>query len=213
MGWHWKNFAIRLTLEEGVIQWMQVLFLVMTAFYCFRIVRSYGTIYQERIIRDIFFLCLIVTLAVAGEEISWGQRLLGLETPELLKRINIQQEITVHNLVIFQRFRHWLLLLFGLTGLALICPGIRRYRWTVRFAFLSPPVFFTAAISLVLISGLGVEVAYLSQWLHPGQVTDDFRFWAGRFSEIGELGVAITAFSYAADKVNSLRLRIPQGLE
>jgi len=34
----------------------------------------------------------------AGEEISWGQRYLGLATPAELKRIDAQQEFNVHNL-------------------------------------------------------------------------------------------------------------------
>ena len=39
-------------------------------------------------------LCILVSL----EEISWGQRVLGLETPELLTRINTQNELNLHNL-------------------------------------------------------------------------------------------------------------------
>lgn len=38
----------------------------------------------------------------AGEEISWGQRLLGIETPEIVKEINVQDELTIHNLNVFQ---------------------------------------------------------------------------------------------------------------
>jgi len=34
----------------------------------------------------------------AGEEISWGQRMFSLATPESLKAINKQDEITLHNI-------------------------------------------------------------------------------------------------------------------
>lgn len=34
----------------------------------------------------------------AGEEISWGQRLLGVETPEALRKVNTQDETTLHNI-------------------------------------------------------------------------------------------------------------------
>jgi len=37
----------------------------------------------------------------AGEEISWGQRIFNIETPELLKEINVQREINLHNIRIF----------------------------------------------------------------------------------------------------------------
>jgi hypothetical protein len=35
---------------------------------------------------------------VALEEISWGQRIIGFETPETLVRINTQDEFNVHNI-------------------------------------------------------------------------------------------------------------------
>lgn len=34
----------------------------------------------------------------AGEEISWGQRIFNIQTPEALSEVNEQNEITVHNL-------------------------------------------------------------------------------------------------------------------
>jgi hypothetical protein len=38
----------------------------------------------------------------AGEEISWGQRILNIETPDIIKKQNAQKEITLHNLNLFQ---------------------------------------------------------------------------------------------------------------
>ena len=35
-----------------------------------------------------------------GEEISWGQRVFGFETPEALKEVNEQDEFNLHNLTI-----------------------------------------------------------------------------------------------------------------
>ncbi|NND33087.1 MAG: hypothetical protein HKN76_10890 [Saprospiraceae bacterium] len=46
----------------------------------------------------------IFTLAMfvgAGEEISWGQRILNFETPEKLKTVNVQNEFNLHNIYIF----------------------------------------------------------------------------------------------------------------
>jgi len=42
-------------------------------------------------------LALFLFLA-AGEELSWGQRLLGFETPEAVRNINAQEETNLHNL-------------------------------------------------------------------------------------------------------------------
>lgn len=41
-------------------------------------------------------------LFAALEEISWGQRIFGIETPNLIQDVNVQRELTIHNLNIFQ---------------------------------------------------------------------------------------------------------------
>lgn len=56
-----------------------------------------------RRIRSVSFVLVSVFLGSAfvfgiGEELSWGQRIFGIETPELLKQYNKQQELTIHNL-------------------------------------------------------------------------------------------------------------------
>ena len=44
----------------------------------------------------------LVFFAAAGEEISWGQRILGIETPDVVSSRNVQKELTFHNLDIFK---------------------------------------------------------------------------------------------------------------
>ena len=52
--------------------------------------------------RNIFYLLLAALfLFAAGEEISWGQRIIGLDTPESLRALNMQSEINLHNLSLF----------------------------------------------------------------------------------------------------------------
>lgn len=47
-----------------------------------------------------FFACVgLFCLFVAGEEISWGQRLLGYRPPEYFLAQNFQQELNIHNVV------------------------------------------------------------------------------------------------------------------
>lgn len=45
----------------------------------------------------ILLLALLFFL-VAGEEISWGQRIVGAETPDALKSANVQGELNLHNI-------------------------------------------------------------------------------------------------------------------
>ena len=63
-----------------------------------------GTIlvFSLRFIRDKntlkLILCCITAFYFFGlEEISWGQRIFGFDTPESIKTLNYQQETTIHN--------------------------------------------------------------------------------------------------------------------
>ncbi|HSP31253.1 MAG TPA: hypothetical protein VLO13_04475 [Halomonas sp.] len=48
--------------------------------------------------RLFMFSMAFLSLLIAGEEISWGQRIFGVDTPELLRNVNHQGEITLHNI-------------------------------------------------------------------------------------------------------------------
>jgi hypothetical protein len=49
--------------------------------------------------RNIFYWGFAVLfLAVAGEEVSWGQRIFDVTTPVALARVNVQGETTLHNI-------------------------------------------------------------------------------------------------------------------
>jgi hypothetical protein len=49
-----------------------------------------------------FIVLALVFIFGAGEEISWGQRIFDIETPQVLKKENVQDEINVHNMAIFE---------------------------------------------------------------------------------------------------------------
>ena len=93
--------------EDGVYEYLGALLclaasaLFLTAYVRFPARRKKGA---SRGGRNIFFLLLTLALfCLFGEEISWGQRLLGLRTPEFIGECNVQRELTVHNLEWFQR--------------------------------------------------------------------------------------------------------------
>lgn len=89
--------------------------------------------------RSVWFLIGLACfcLFVAGEEVSWGQRVLGFGSPEYFLAENFQQEVNVHN-VLPTGFRKWglkfLILGFGvlLPSMVLIGPVWSRLeRWGV----------------------------------------------------------------------------------
>ena len=60
--------------------------------------REYFSTYSRRI----FFLLLgLLFFVLLGEEISWGQRIFGFETPESIEARNVQDEFNIHNLEFF----------------------------------------------------------------------------------------------------------------
>jgi hypothetical protein len=85
--------------EDGLVEWMTVLGLLLGSFVCyFRFVKLIRK-------KSIWFLFVTFCLGLflffaAGEEISWGQRIFGIETPEYFKANNAQQETNLHNLVV-----------------------------------------------------------------------------------------------------------------
>lgn len=72
------------------------------------------------------------------EEVSWGQRLLGIESFEFFKRHNRQGEITIHNLAPVHRNLHLAYILVGLYGglawLSVRTKALDRFDWR-RFCF------------------------------------------------------------------------------
>lgn len=67
--------------------------------------------------RHWFILVLsMMCFFVAGEEISWGQRILGLHTPAIVAANNVQGEMNIHNLIGI----HGIIRLFGVLFVATI---------------------------------------------------------------------------------------------
>lgn len=68
-------------------------------FYGFWLLRSIKPATRYLFIKKIALLGLAAAFFfAAGEEISWGQRIFNIETPETLSEINVQDEITIHNI-------------------------------------------------------------------------------------------------------------------
>jgi len=82
------------------------------------IISSLSKVKRSKIFwKEILTLLLgLFFMFIAGEEISWGQRIFNLGTPEILKEYNVQNEITIHNIKFLSNSFsvHRLLNIFGL---------------------------------------------------------------------------------------------------
>jgi hypothetical protein len=94
-----------MTGEDSLVEYLTFAFLFATAilfivlFFRTQSGNHFWFIHTKR--NFIYLGLALVFLFGAGEEISWGQRILGFETPEELRAINEQEEFTVHNLPFF----------------------------------------------------------------------------------------------------------------
>jgi len=85
--------------EDGIAEWLTVAGLLLGSVVCFtRFVKLFHS-------KSRWFLAVTLCLSLflffaAGEEISWGQRIFGLKTPEYFQQHNAQQETNLHNLVL-----------------------------------------------------------------------------------------------------------------
>lgn len=92
---------IFLVQEDGISETGQFLFYLISGIFAFRASLIFRK--KNKLNFLLFLLFGIGMLFVAFEEISWGQRIFGIETPEKIKELNHQDEITIHNLNFFQQ--------------------------------------------------------------------------------------------------------------
>ena len=100
-----NNAIDRLTMEDGFYESVGAVFWLVASVLFFYLFATRRDLKKQRFLtkhRNVFFLLLGVLFFLAfGEEISWGQRFFGFQTPELLDEINAQGELNIHNLQIF----------------------------------------------------------------------------------------------------------------
>jgi hypothetical protein len=103
--------------EDHVFEWSQFLAIV-TASIAFALTARRTLQLGRRGLAVLFLLVAVGAFVVAGEEISWGQRIFGFLTPDALKDVNHQGEANVHNISTLQPVFNLGELFVGLYGFA-----------------------------------------------------------------------------------------------
>lgn len=188
--------------EDGPFEWAQVVLFLTAAALATVLARGHAS-RGRRPVAAMFLLGVVALVVIAGEEISWGQRLLGIETPEVLVELNRQEELTLHNIHAVEDLFRLAVLTIGLFGA--IAPFVlRRPRWRVRAphlvaAFVPHPVF---APAFAAIAGWRI---YRSLLPAPA----GYEFAVGEFAEVMELILGITVVLVLALQVRARRHRVP----
>lgn len=89
------SFALDLIEEDAILENISVgFYLVALGMTLALIARAKG----RTLLRVHLGVLALLFLFVAGEEISWGQRIFGIETPEAIGALNVQNEMNFHNM-------------------------------------------------------------------------------------------------------------------
>ena len=86
-----------LLMEDTPVEWTGFLCLIVSGYFWLKAVKYNA---DRRIIAGCICCAglALLSLFVAGEEVSWGQRIFSYATPEFFRYHNVQKELTIHNL-------------------------------------------------------------------------------------------------------------------
>lgn len=138
--------------EDGVSEWWAVATYLASAAMAALAARLLTRLGHPRLglVHLLFAAALVVG---ALEEMSWGQRLFGWSTPQVLARVNEQGETTIHNLVEFDRVFNTGI--FWASTLALVGAGVRvflhRHHRVTTADFLLPSLVLSPALLLIAV--------------------------------------------------------------
>jgi len=87
--------------EDGLVEWLTFVVLIIMSAFSFIMSFTFSRSGAEGGAKKVWLFVGFLFFFGAMEEISWGQRILGVESPEWFLKHNRQFETNVHNLVIY----------------------------------------------------------------------------------------------------------------
>lgn len=141
----WFDFAAFVYAEDGLFESATAIILLLCALL---LLSSIGRAWRldRRLGVAVGFLALLCFVLLM-EEISWGQRIFGFETPEEIEAMNAQQEINLHNM--FVGFNQLIRLVISLVIATVLLGRVRWIGWLrpIGLERLMPP---PAAVYFIL---------------------------------------------------------------
>lgn len=192
--------------EDGLVEYASALFWILAAiFLVIGMIRPDRNRHIYRFQYLPYVLILLFFIVSAGEEISWGQRIFGLETPEFLKTINVQDELTLHNIGSISVFSNAFFLIAVV--FFLLVPFLQARNVSIRtlvdyYSLPAPNRYAVGTFVITLGVWLFIGIRYGTLGFHP------FSFYAENFytQMDDEIFECLTAYSFLSFGVmNSLK--------
>jgi cytochrome b561 len=142
-----------------------------------------------RLLAGLYLIAALGFAFIGGEEISWGQRILGFATPDALGEINKQDEANVHNI-------GSVLLVFNLTVVAICAVAIALpiLRWTIWRDRARSIAAYVLVPALVLVPLFAFPLGYrLMRYVF----LPESGHTVTRYAEFAELSFYIGLFTFA----------------
>ena len=185
---------IYLMAEDGPLENMATAF-VLAASVLFAL--AYVRYKSQR--QHLFLVFSLILLFVFFEEISWGQRILGIETPESFKELNAQGELNLHNYTPIYKYVNALvyaglgLYLIGLPLLVFIEHRIHSFLIKVKIPIPSPATAFLAFVNYFLFTSFFEKFLAHQGKLGQGEIN---------YGELLETGLELALFYFAFECLN-----------
>jgi hypothetical protein len=187
----YPSLYFRLLNEDGLVEWLQFVCFSLASILGFLVATHYWK-EGDRSASAFFLVFAVGCLFLAGEEISWGQRVFDFGTPSALEEVNMQGEANVHNVGLVRVGLKFVAIAVGLGGfLVPWLAGVRR-----RLPeFLIPPFFLASAFLVIFLYNFG-RLVYEPEGFFRGGENVNVKF--SRFGEWPELCVAyiLVAFTF-----------------
>jgi hypothetical protein len=87
--------------EDGLVEWLTVVVLLIMSAFSIIMSYAFGRSKPGSAPKTVWLFLAFLFFFGAMEEISWGQRILGIESPEWFLKHNRQGETNLHNLLVF----------------------------------------------------------------------------------------------------------------
>lgn len=189
--------------EDSITEYLQAIAYFLSG-GIFVVVGIKGSSIGSHLQKVFFLIAGFGILLIAFEEISWGQRLFGIKTPEWFQKNNIQKEISFHNLEPIQKTIH---IAYALTGFVFSFGWIP-LRYDRSFIKLTPDIMSIIRMLkpyrylMTYFLPIFLFYTYLSLTGSPGN------YFTFNDQEIAELLLSLGFLMYSLEILKSLNQRL-----
>jgi hypothetical protein len=165
----------------GALEFLHVVIPLAALILAINLLRD-PLVYRSIFLRVWIGVAALGALYIAGEEASWGQHLIGWDTPESWQGVNDQNETNLHNISSWLDQKPRLLMQLGIIVGGIILPIVLPY-WrtlqTSRVALIIPPIALMPTALLALVYYVLDDLKPLmpdSSWIvtRPAEVEETF---------------------------------------